>query len=221
VADSGAGIPDDQLDSIFDRFVTTKAAGLGMGLTVSRSIVIGHNGRLWAENNRDGGATFHLALPVEESFETPPGVDSKRLPGGAAALQTHGLTVLIADDAASFRHAVSSILTMLPGLKLIAEAADGAEALKKAAEMDPDLILLDVGLPIINGVEATTRIRKVAPRAKVLFLTQHDSPDFVDAALRAGALGYVLKVDVGSELVQAATAVLKGEQYLSSGVRHY
>ena len=119
----------------------------------------------------------------------------------------------------TFRHAVSSILAELPELKLLAEAADGAEAIKMAAELNPDLVLLDVGLPIVNGVEAAAKIRTVAPNAKLLFLTQHDSPDFVRAALRAGALGYVLKVDVGSELLQAAMAVVRGEQYLSSGIR--
>ena len=74
-----------------------------------------------------------------------------------------------------------------------------------AAELNPDLVLLDVGLPIVNGVEAAAKIHAVAPNAKLMFLTQHDSPDFVRAALRAGALGYVLKLDVGSELLQAAT----------------
>ena len=104
-------------------------------------------------------------------------------------------------------------------MKVLAEAADGAEAVKQAAELNPELILLDIGLPIINGVEAAAKIRIIAPNAKLLFLTQNDSPDFVEAALRTGALGYVLKVDVGRELLQAALAVMRGEQYLSSGVR--
>jgi DNA-binding NarL/FixJ family response regulator len=68
-------------------------------------------------------------------------------------------------------------------------------------------------------VEAAAKIRIVAPNAKLLFLTQHESPDFVDAALRAGALGYVLKVDAGSELLEAAMAVIRGEQYISSRIR--
>jgi len=211
VVDSGTGIPSEKLNSIFDPLVTTKADALGMGLPLSRSLVIQHNGRLWAENNIGDGATFHVALPAV-------GLDrsSQRDPGR----RPHGLTVLMADDRESFRHAVSSLLAELPELKLLAEAADGEEAIKKAAELNPDLILLDVGLPKIDGVEAAARIRTVAPDAKILFLTQYDSPDFVRAALRAGALGYVLKVDVGSELLRAAMAVVRGEQYLSSGVKH-
>jgi DNA-binding NarL/FixJ family response regulator len=133
--------------------------------------------------------------------------------------QSHGLTILIVDDKESFRHAVVSILSELPELKLLAEASDGAEAVKKAGELKPDLILLDIGLPIIDGVEAAARIRTEAPNTKILFLTQHDSPDFVRSALTAGAMGYVLKVDVGSELLQAVMAVFRGEQYLSSSVR--
>ncbi|MBP1625383.1 MAG: nodulation protein, partial [Acidobacteria bacterium] len=131
VTDSGPGIPADKIDSIFDMFVSTKPAGLGMGLFLSRSIVIGHNGRLRAENNSDGGATFHVELPVEDSLGIVPAVDADSNRSDAGQ-QLHGLTVLIADDRESFRQAVSSILTALPELKLIAEAADGAEAIKKA-----------------------------------------------------------------------------------------
>jgi len=220
VADSGAGIPQDILNSIYDPLVTTKANALGMGLPLCRSIVRGHNGRLWAENNKDCGATFHLALPAENrvAFEQTSDVD--RFSQSDTVRRPHGLTILIADDKESFRHAVTSILSELPDLKLLAEASDGAEAVKKAGELKPDLILLDVGLPIIDGVEAAARMRTVAPNAKILFLTQHDSPDFVEAALGVGAQAYVLKVDVGSELLQAVLAVFRGEQYLSSSVRH-
>lgn len=219
VVDSGSGIPNERLNSIFDPLVTTKADALGMGLPLSRSIVIRHNGRLWAENNIDGGATFHVALPAEDglTFAPPAGVDQNFQSDSGQRLR--GVTVLIADDGETFRRAVSSIMADLPELKNLAEAADGAEAVKMSAELNPDLVLLDVGLPLVNGVEAAAKIRAVAPNAKLIFLTQHDSPDFVNAALRTGALGYVLKVDAGSELLQAAMAVVRGEQYLSAGIR--
>ena len=219
IADSGTGIPNERLISIFDPLVTTKAEALGMGLPLSRSIVISHNGRLWAENNIDGGATFHVALPVVDGLTLALTADVDQNLQSNSGRRSRGVTVLIADDGDAFRRAVSSILADLPELKTLAEAADGAEAIKLAAELNPDLVLLDVGLPIVNGVEAAAKIRAVAPNAKLIFLTQHDSPDFVSAALRAGALGYVLKVDVGNELLQAAMAVVCGEQYLSSGIR--
>jgi nitrogen-specific signal transduction histidine kinase/ActR/RegA family two-component response regulator len=219
VLDSGTGIPNERLNSIFDPLVTAKANALGMGLPLSRSIVIRHNGRLWAENNIQGGATFHVALPVENSLTFAPAADVDRNSRSDSRQRSRGVTVLIADDGEVFRRAVSSILADLPELKNLAEAADGAEAIKMAAKLNPDLVLLDIGLPIVNGVEAAAKIRAVAPNAKLMFLTQYDSPDFVRAALRAGALGYVLKVDAGSELLQAAMAVVRGEQYLSSGIR--
>jgi nitrogen-specific signal transduction histidine kinase/CheY-like chemotaxis protein len=219
VVDSGTGIPHEKLNSIFDPLVTIKPDALGMGLPLSRSIVIGHNGRLWAENNPDGGATFHVALPVENSLTLAQMADVDRSSQSDPGGRSHGLTVLIADDGETCRHAIASILSELPGLKLLAEAADGAEAVKKAEELKPDLILLDVGLPVVNGVEAAAKIRLAAPNSKLLFLTQQDSPDFVRAAMRAGASGYVLKVGMGSELLRAAMAVVRGEQYISSGIR--
>ncbi|RPI21257.1 MAG: response regulator [Acidobacteria bacterium] len=219
VVDSGTGILQQKLDSIFNPLVTTKADGLGMGLPVSRSIVIGHNGRLWAENNPDRGATFHMAVPVEKSLSPEETVAVDQSSRSGVGVGSPGLTVLIADDKRSFRRAVSSLLKELPELRLSVEAEDGTEALEQAARLKPDLVLLDVGLPKINGVEAAAEIRAVAPNAKIMFLTQHESPDFVSAAIRAGALGYVLKVDAGSELLPAAMAVLRGQQYLSSGVR--
>ncbi len=219
VEDSGTGIPLDKLTSIFEPFITTKPNGLGLGLSLSRSIVIGHNGRLWAENNSAGGAIFHLVLPAEEALRSAAGRDVDRIFRGDAGPPSHGVTVLLADDREPFRHAVSSVLMDLPELKLLAEAANGGEAVEKAAELKPDLVLLDIGLPVINGVEAAAKIRSVAPGARILFLTQHDSPDFVRAAMKAGALGYVLKTDAGSELLSAAIAVLRGDQYISSGIQ--
>ncbi len=219
VVDTGAGIPEESLDSIFKVFVTTKPDRLGMGLFLSRSIVLGHNGRIWAENNADRGAAFHVALPLERAFQPALEIAEHRDFKSEAGQQSQGITILVADDRQAFRKAVSTILKELPELKLLAEAADGAEAVQKAAELKPDLVLLDIGLPLVHGLEAASRIRTVAPDAKILFLTQHDSPDFVGAALRAGALGYVLKVDVGIELLQAAKTVLRGEGYVSSGIR--
>lgn len=219
VVDTGIGIPVEKLDSIFDPFVTIKPERLGMGLFLSRSIVMGHNGRLWAENNAGGGAAFHLALPLEgvlpPTLAVGPGQDFESEVGQPS----QGIAVLLADDGELFRKSVSAILKKLPELKLLSEAADGAEAVRKAADMKPDLVLLDLGLPLIHGVEAASKIRMANPNAKILFLSHHDSPDLIGAALRAGAQGYVLKLDVGSELMHAVKAVLRGEQYISSGVR--
>ena len=103
-------------------------------------------------------------------------------------------------------------------LQVVGEAADGLEVLQKAQTLEPDLILLDLGLPNLNGLEAAKRIRQVVPDARIVFLTATNDPDVVAACLRAGGLGYVLKTDAGTELVPALAAVRRGDRFVSSGV---
>jgi PAS domain S-box-containing protein len=219
VVDSGVGISPDKLDSIFQSFFTTKATGLGMGLSLSRSIAYAHQGRLWAENNPGRGATFHLVLPAASTASDVTAGNSRTSTVANAGHPWPGYTVLVADDREPFRHTMLSMLADLPGLHRLVEAADGAEAVEKAVELEPDLILLDVGLPKLNGMDAAMRMRRVVPNSKILFLSQYDSPDFVRAALKTGAVGYVLKVDAATELLTAATIVLRGDQYLSSHIQ--
>jgi DNA-binding NarL/FixJ family response regulator len=105
-----------------------------------------------------------------------------------------------------------------PELQIICEARDGPHAVQKAEELTPDLILLDIGLPKMNGLEAARRIRKLAPDSKILFLTQESSADVVREALSLGALGYVVKAHAGTELLPAVQAVLQGKQFVGSGL---
>ena len=94
------------------------------------------------------------------------------------------------------------------------EASDGLEAVQKAEELQPDLILLDIGLPKLNGIEVARRIRKVSLRSKILFVSQESSAEAVQEALGTGARGYVVKTDAGSELLEAVNAVLRGERFV-------
>jgi DNA-binding NarL/FixJ family response regulator len=103
-------------------------------------------------------------------------------------------------------------------LQIVGEAADGLEAVREAEELQPDLIVLDLGLPTLNGIEAARRIRKLSPKSKILFVSQESSADVVQEALSLGALGYVVKTDAGSELLAALEAVRQGRQYLSRGL---
>src|SRR4030095_8425698 len=96
------------------------------------------------------------------------------------------------------------------------EVCDGAEAVQQAQELQPDLILLDIGLPTLNGIEAARRIRKVSPTSKILFVTENRSTDIVEEALSTGASGYVVKSNAGSELLPAIEAVLRGKQFVSA-----
>jgi DNA-binding NarL/FixJ family response regulator len=105
-----------------------------------------------------------------------------------------------------------------PGLQIIAEASDGLEAVRKADELQPDLILLDIGLPTLDGIGAAQRISRVAQNAKVIFVTQHNDMEIARAVLNNGASGYVLKVDTRRELSPAMDVVLGGGKFLSSRV---
>ena len=126
--------------------------------------------------------------------------------------------ILVVDDYEPWRQQVCSILQTRPELRVVAEAADGLEAVQKAQELQPDLILLDIGLPSLNGVEAANRIRQVTPDAGIIFLTQNSDRDVVRAALSTGARGYVLKTDAGNELLTAVAGVLGGDDFVSSGI---
>ena len=103
-------------------------------------------------------------------------------------------------------------------MQVIDEASDGLEAVRKANELQPDLILLDVGLPTLNGIEAARRIRELSPRSKILFVSQESSADVVEMALSLGARGYVAKTRIGIELMGAIDAVLGGRQFVSFGL---
>jgi DNA-binding NarL/FixJ family response regulator len=116
--------------------------------------------------------------------------------------------VLVVDDFAPFRQFISSTLETIRNLEIVGEASDGYEAIQKAVELKPDLVLMDIGLPSINGIEAARRIRELVPEARMLFLSQESSAEIVQEALSVGASAYVVKVNAGIELVPALEAVL-------------
>jgi DNA-binding NarL/FixJ family response regulator len=131
------------------------------------------------------------------------------------------IRILIADDFQDWRRQVLSLFQARPEWQVIAEAADGPEAIQKAEELKPDLIVLDVGLPNLSGIEAARLIRQRSPNSKIIFLSQNSDLDVVRAALGTGALGYVLKTDAGRELLPAMDAVLRGKQFVSSSLKDY
>ncbi len=126
------------------------------------------------------------------------------------------IRVLVVDDNEPFRRFVRTTLGMRPELQIISEASDGLEAVQKAAELQPGLIVLDIGLPSLNGIEAARRIRKLSPNSKILFLSQESLAEVVQEALCIGALGYVIKAHAGSQLLTAVDAVLRNEQFVGS-----
>jgi DNA-binding NarL/FixJ family response regulator len=126
--------------------------------------------------------------------------------------------VLVVDDYEPWRSFVNSMLQQKPGVLVADEVSDGITAIEKARELRPDLILLDVGLPGLNGVPAARRIRDVAPQSNIVFVSENRASDVVTEALRTGALGYVLKSDVVRDLWPAMEAALQGRLYLSRGL---
>ena len=123
--------------------------------------------------------------------------------------------ILVVDDFVPWLHLVLTLLESENNLQIISTAVDGTEAVQKAEELQPDLILMDLGLPGINGIEATRQIGIVSPGSKVLFLTHHSEPDIIQAAFDAGASGYVFKSDFNADLIPAVRAALLGQKFVS------
>lgn len=128
------------------------------------------------------------------------------------------LRILIVDDHALVRRGARGVLNSQKGWRVVGEAADGLEAVQKAAALKPDVAIVDVSIPSIDGIEATRRIGKASPDTKVLVLTMDESDQMVRRALDAGALGYVLKSDLTACLPQAVRAIAEGNRFLTPKV---
>jgi DNA-binding response OmpR family regulator len=126
------------------------------------------------------------------------------------------IRVLLVDDYLPFLQFLRSTLEKWAELQVISEVSDGLSAVQKAQEQRPDLILLDIGLPTLNGIDAAKRILKLSPHSKILFISQETSTELVLGAFATGATGYVVKTDARNELLTALETVLRGERYVST-----
>jgi DNA-binding NarL/FixJ family response regulator len=133
-------------------------------------------------------------------------------------LERSTFRVLLVDDYEPWRAFVASALNNQPKLRIIGEARDGLEAVQIAQQLQPDLVLLDIGLPTLNGIEAARRIREVSPKSKILFVSENRSRDIAEEALRTGACGYVVKAAAASELLPAVEAVLQDKRFVSASL---
>lgn len=131
------------------------------------------------------------------------------------------IRLLLAEDHQIVREGLRSLLSSAEDLRIVAEAHDGAQAAQLAQELGPDVVLMDVGLPGLNGIEATRQIRAARPDIRVLILTMHDDATTVDRALRAGAQGYMLKGCATEELCEAIRAIHRGEVILHPSISQY
>jgi DNA-binding NarL/FixJ family response regulator len=124
-------------------------------------------------------------------------------------------SIVLADDHAMFRKGVKRILNETPGLEVVGEANDGLELLKLLQQTQPELILLDISMPHLRGLEATREIKKLYPQVKIILLTMHRTKQFLQQGLEAGAEGFLLKEDADIELLRAIQAVREGKRFIS------
>jgi len=127
---------------------------------------------------------------------------------------TQPVRIMLADDHAILRTGLRLMLSNVPNLDVVGEATNGREALAKAEELKPDLVIMDITMPEMNGIEATTELKKRLPKTKVLFLTMHENEELLFRTVQAGGSGYVLKKSADNELVEAIYQVSRGETFL-------
>lgn len=128
------------------------------------------------------------------------------------------MKVLVVDDYQPFRRFTCSTLAKRQNLKVICEASDGLEAVRKTEELKPDLIVLDIGLPTLSGIEVARQVRNLHPECKILFMSQLASAALAQEAFNLGALGYIVKVHARRELLPAVDAVCQGRHFVSKGL---
>ncbi len=130
----------------------------------------------------------------------------------------HKKKVLIADDHVLVREGIVAFLKLCDDIEVIGEASDGIEAIEKARKLRPDIIIMDINMPKLGGLETTVEIKKMYPETKVLVLTQYEDREYISRFLKAGVSGYLLKKAVGSDLITALKAIGRGELYLYSSI---
>lgn len=128
---------------------------------------------------------------------------------------TSSIRVLVADDVEYFRRFFTATLRRRPGFQVVGEAADGLDAVAKAKELQPDLVVLDISLPHLNGIEAARQICKLVPHARLLFVSMETCPEIVEETFRIGGSAYVAKADAGTGLLAAVDAILEGRRFVS------
>jgi DNA-binding NarL/FixJ family response regulator len=128
------------------------------------------------------------------------------------------LRILVADDHSVVRTGLRTLLESEDGWQVCAEAANGREAVEKAGKLKPDVAVMDIAMPLLNGIEATRQIKEVSPKTEILILTMHDSESLIGEVLAAGARGYILKDDADLDLIHAIDVVRQHRPYLSSRI---
>ncbi len=128
------------------------------------------------------------------------------------------ITIFLADDHTIVRQGLAKLLEAEPNLRVIGEAKDGREAVSKVQGLRPDIVIMDIAMPLLNGIEATRQIKKLSPQTKVIILSMHSHDRYISELISIGASGYLLKDSTGREIVKAISAAMKGDVYLSPSI---
>jgi len=128
------------------------------------------------------------------------------------------ITIFLADDHTIVRQGLSTMLELEPGFKVIGEASNGLESVNMVERLRPDIVIMDIAMPILNGIDATRRIKQVCPETKVIILSMHSHDRFINELFRIGASGYLLKNSTGPDVIKAIHAALDGDTYLSPSI---
>lgn len=128
------------------------------------------------------------------------------------------IRVILADDHTILRDGIRALLADEAGIQLVGEAEDGRAAVRMACELKPDIVIMDIAMPLLNGLEATRQIKRHLPGTEVLILSMHDNEEYIRQVLAAGAMGYILKDAAARELIEAIKTVQRGEAVLSSAI---
>lgn len=128
------------------------------------------------------------------------------------------ITIFLSDDHTIVRQGLAKLLECEPHFKIVGEADDGREAVRKVEDLQPDVVLMDIAMPVLNGIEATRQIKKISPRSKVIILSMHSHDRYIKELLSLGASGYLLKDSNGMDIIKAIYAALQGNTYLSPSI---
>ena len=204
IGDAGRGIRGGGLHAI-----PGAAAGLGVGIQGMRERMRQLGGRLEITADSEQGTVVTAVLPIPE----PPSEDAREWGGEAERAPGNGHTrILVADDHEVLRHGVRLILKDEPGWEICGEASDGKEAVERTLALNPDVVILDINMPTLNGLEIVRQISDQRPHIKLLVFTVEESDQTVSAIAAAGAHAYLAKTQAGKELVSALKKLLAGEK---------
>jgi DNA-binding NarL/FixJ family response regulator len=205
VVDDGKGFDLEEISR------PRQATGLGLSGMRERAALLG--GTLTIDSTPGTGTRITLDVPLDRP-PAYPGVGQERIAGRRGELSTV-TRVLLVDDHAMFREGLAAVLNAWPGIQVIGEAEDGRQALEMIERLNPDVVVMDIAMPNLNGLDATRQINRRFPEVRVVILTTYESRQYLVQIVKVGAAACVLKRSAGTELVAAVRAAAQGESYVS------